>query len=252
VSAQPQVAYAQLVELKSDFSDPKAAPDDKTVTVQFNPETLKVSYANQIAQPRQAGNQSQPASHQFVGAGTTKLALTIWFDVTAPPLSDDPNADVRSQTQNVAYFMTPKPQDGSGSSGGGSSSGGAAPEVQLVPPAVRFKWGSFQFDGTMESLDETLEFWSPDGRPLRASMNLSLSKPSISAQFLSQAAAQAAGATGARPFATAGAGASLQAMADLSGGNWQAIAQANGIENPRSLAPGQLVDLRASVKVGIG
>lgn len=249
MSTQPQIAYAQLIELKSDFTDAVSPPDDKSVTVQFNPETLKVTYSNQIVPPRQAGNQSEPASHQFVGAGTTKLALTIWFDVTAPPLSDDPNADVRAQTQNVAYFMTPKPQDGAPQASG---SGGAAPEVQLVPPAIRFKWGSFQFDGTMESLDETLEFWSPDGRPLRANMNLALSKPSISAQFLRQAAAKAAGTTGARPFATAGAGASLQAMADLSGGDWKAIATANGIENPRSLAPGQLVDLSARVKVGLG
>jgi nucleoid-associated protein YgaU len=28
------------------------------------------------------------------------------------------------------------------------------------------------------------------------------------------------------------------------GKDWQAIASANGIENPRMLAPGQLIDLR--------
>ena len=48
-----------------------------------------------------------------------------------------------------------------------------------MPPAVRFLWGSFQFDGIMESLEETLEFFSPEGRPLRASITLTLSQQQI-------------------------------------------------------------------------
>jgi len=43
---------AQLIELDTDFQ-PKSG--GKQVTVQFNPETLKVSFANQIAQPNNAG-----------------------------------------------------------------------------------------------------------------------------------------------------------------------------------------------------
>jgi hypothetical protein len=35
------------------------------------------------------------------------------------------------------------------------------------------------------------------------------------------------------------------------GGNWQSIASANGIENPRMLAPGQLVDLQAGLNIGV-
>jgi hypothetical protein len=43
-------------------------------------------------------------------------------------------------------------------------------------------------------------------------------------------------------------------MADKAGqgGNWQAIAAANGIENPRALVAGQLVNLRAGGTGGIG
>jgi len=39
---------------------------------------------------------------------------------------------------------------------------------------------------------------------------------------------------------SASAGAGLQ-------GNWQAVAAANGIENPRLLAPGQVIDLHAGI-----
>ncbi|HWA26477.1 MAG TPA: LysM domain-containing protein, partial [Lacunisphaera sp.] len=63
------------------------------------------------------------------------------------------------------------------------------------------------------------------------------------------AGAGGAGATpaaaGTKPLTPAPAGASLQSLADQAGvgGDWQDIARANGIENPRLLLPGQLIDL---------
>ena len=49
---------------------------------------------------------------------------------------------------------------------------------------------------------------------------------------------------GTQPLIQASAGATLQGIADSQGqgANWQAIASANGIENPRSLQAGQLVN----------
>ena len=60
-------------------------PGGKRLTVQFNPETLKVS----LREPDRPAVQAAATSaarrrRQFVGAGTTKLALQLWFDVTAP------------------------------------------------------------------------------------------------------------------------------------------------------------------------
>ena len=83
---------------------------DKAVTVQFNPETLKVSFANQIQTPSGTGDQSGTPTRQFVGAGTTKLALQLWFDVTALARRTRTSRldDVRKLTQKVAYFITPK------------------------------------------------------------------------------------------------------------------------------------------------
>src|ERR1043165_1835139 len=73
---------------------------DKWTKVQFNPETLKVTFANQVSQPGSAGDQSAPAAQQFVGAGSTKLALSLWFDVTAPVPGELPHVDdVRKLTQ---------------------------------------------------------------------------------------------------------------------------------------------------------
>jgi hypothetical protein len=228
---------AELRQLDADFNN--EINQENWLKVQFNPETLKVSFANQIATPSGAGDQSGPPARQFVGAGTTKLSLQLWFDVSAPLSESDevdaegkPIDDVRKLTQKVAFYITPQ-EEGD----------------KFVPPAARFLWGSFQFDGLMESLEESLEFFSNEGKPLRASMTLNLSQQKITKFiFRSVAGSPKAGPTppaGARPLTQAPAGATLQGLADGQGKghNWQRIAEANGIENPRLLQPGQLIDM---------
>lgn len=233
------LARAELHELKPDFSAELSG--GKNVKVQFNPETLKVSFANQLVQPSSGGDQRGTPARQFVGAGTTKLALQLWFDVTALPPDQQAVKDVRKLTQDVAYFITPK-----------EDSGGR--EKKYVPPAVRFLWGSFQFDGMLDSMEESLEFFSPDGRPLRASVSLALSQQKITAYSFRELGASggpggAGGGTpatpGTKPLTPAAQGASVQSLAERQGvgGDWQAIARANGIENPRILTPGRLVDM---------
>lgn len=231
---------AELRELRSDLQDEE--PNGKRAKVQFNPETLKVSYSNQLVTPQGAagsggGNdRSGTPARQFVGAGTTKLALQLWFDVTAPlPEGEQAVDDVRKLTEKVAYFITPKVEG-----------------EHHIPPAVRFVWGSFQFDGLVDSLEESLEFFSSEGKPLRASVGLALSQQKIAA-FVFRATRGAGGigpsaagpAPGTRPLTAAPAGASLPGLADQKGlgGQWQAIAARNGIETPRLLAPGQLIDM---------
>jgi hypothetical protein len=73
---------AQLIELDATFK--KAASGGRTIAVQFNPETLKVTFANQTQEQRSAGDQRGNSPRQVVGAGATKLALQLWFDVNAP------------------------------------------------------------------------------------------------------------------------------------------------------------------------
>ena len=239
----PELAKAELHQLDADFND-KINPD-KSTKVQFNPDTLKVSFANQIAPPG-PGDQNGPQALQFVGAGTTKLAVTLYFDVTAAiPQGLPETDDVRKLTKRVAYFITPAVQEN---------------PKRYIPPAVRFSWGSFQFDGIMESLEETLELFSFEGRPLRASMSMTLTQQKIT-EFKFNDANKAPGATrqsgrapGTSPMTEAPAGSTLQGLsaAGPSAGNWQAIASSNGIENPRFIKPGQLIDLNPPVNASAG
>lgn len=163
--------------------------------------------------------------------------MQLWFDVTAPlPTAQAGTNDVRKLTKELIHFVTPRER--------------AATAAPTAPPGLRFLWGSFQFDGMMESLEESLEFFSPDGRPLRAGVSLSIFQQQT--QKVTFAGGGGGGlltgglSVGTTPLVSAQAGASLQGLAASAGvaDDWQKIATANGIENPRLLAPGQFIDLR--------
>lgn len=241
--AQDTVAKARLVELDETLKNPKSGGRD--VAVQFNPDTLKLAFANQIQNstpasggsagetPAGSGDQASGTSgRQFVGAGTTKLTVQLWFDALAA--ADGQRVDdVRRLTQQVIYFITPQPspQD----------------STKFLPPGVRFTWGSFTFDGLVDSIEETIEFFSPEGKPLRASISLGLSQQTILVASFGDAARPPGTprGPGVSPLAAAAAGTTLQGLATAAGRAWQDVAAANGIDNPRQLAAGQLVDLAA-------
>ncbi|MFD8778387.1 hypothetical protein [Streptomyces sp. NPDC059916] len=232
------LAKARLVELDASFKAPAAG--GRSVTVQFNPESLKVSYTNRSPQAPGAGDQRGNAPRQTVGAGASKLALQLWFDVTAEGAGS--TRDVRGLTQPVTAFMLPK------------STPATAGTDQPAPPGVRFAWGTFQFDGLMDSAEETLDFFSPDGRPLRASLSLSLSGQVeiVPVEGGATPAATVGPTPGTRPLVAVPEGATLPGLITAMGGgiSWQEVAVANGIENPRAPAAGGLLDLDVKGVVG--
>jgi hypothetical protein len=237
-----KLTKAKLVEIRwNDANEAERVAQGKEVTVQFNPGSLRVTYTNQV----QTNDQSNNTTTQYVGRGSSKLNLDLVFDVSMPqgqdpetetPPEETPN-DVRKMTEKVAYFITPK--EGRGKDRG-----------KYLPPGVRFIWGTFLFDGIVESMDETLEFWSEDGRPLRTTITLGLSQQEIAVRFNPNATPPpqtgAAAPPGTAPLQAARQGDSVQRMASRNGrpNEWKNIAQANGIENPRNLPPGTLLNLR--------
>lgn len=225
---------AKLIELDQAFKDKKEGGQE--VDVQFNPESLKLTYANQLEQPKGGDQGSGNAGRQFVGGGTTKLALQLWFDVTA--MQENPVDDVRRLTKKVVYFMNAQKSED------------PADKKKMVPPGVRFSCGSFLFDGMIEGMEETIEFFSPEGKALRASITLTMSQQKILiAEFTEPS--NVSELPGRKPLTRAKQGDSLQNMAAKKGkGNWQSIASANGIEDPLRLPPGQLIDLNTGITGG--
>jgi hypothetical protein len=234
--------------------------DGEPIEVQFNPETLSVTYSNQ----KSGGDQRGGAALQYVGQGATKLSMELWFDVSQPlprDIAREADAegasdaareraaagrrDVRELTERVIAFVTP-------------TNVCSEKKPKWKVPGVRFEWGTFIFTGVVDGVTEKLDFFSEDGRPLRAQMSLSMSNQEIQHEIgTSDARGESARRAepppaGTTPRKPARDGQSVQDMAAESGRPeaWRDIAAGNGIENPRSLQPGQLVDMNPERPAG--
>lgn len=119
------------------------------IKVHFNPVSLQYTVANTLSQ--QGGGKKQ-----YVSQSTAKLTMDLVFDTT------ETGTDVRIATSQIAKLMEPGGKEGD--------------TKRAVPDVVNFEWGSFSFKGMVESYKETLDFFAPEGVPLRASVNLTLSK----------------------------------------------------------------------------
>jgi hypothetical protein len=237
---------AQLFELSWSSQGMPMVPSTPHMTVQFNPASLKVSYSNQI----QTDGNSTTSAIQSVGKGDSKLAVELVFDVSGAGAVN--SLDVRQMTKHVAYFM--KPERETASTSGTPAGQSQQAQQRYRVPGLRFQWGTFFFDGILVSMDETLDLWSEDGRPLRATVTLNLSQPGIhvAEPTNSEATTPPTGATqgGVTPLTPATQGSTVQDLAAQAGkpNDWKAIASQNGIENPRNLAPGTLIDLNVTAR----
>lgn len=199
---------------------------NQTVPIDFNPATL--DYTITINTQGEGGQAQQAA-----GVASAKLNMELLFDTT------DSGDDVRTKTNKVEVML--RPQAGTG--------GTNAP--QQAPPMVTFEWGAFKFIGVVDSFKQTMDFFSANGVPLRASVTLSMSQPNY--QFDQQ------GATGADGSATKANvdqalvlpdGDPSQLAADA--GDPSAardIASANGLESLRGNAGAELA-VGGSVSIG--
>ncbi len=122
-------------------------PDGTPFAVHFNPQTLQYTISNTLKNTG-SGN----ATKQYVDKSTGKLTLDLIYDTTHS------GKDVRRDTLQVARLMEPKGKN----------------KKKKTPPQVKFDWGLFTFTGMLEGYKETIDFFSADGVPLRASVNLTL------------------------------------------------------------------------------
>jgi len=201
------------------------------IVIQFNPASLLYTVQNTLREGR--GRRRQ----QYVSQSTGKLTMDLIYDTTHS------GEDVRTYTEAVAKLMEPVRQNDN------------------APPVVLFEWGAYSFQGMMEGYKETIDFFSGDGVPLRAAINVILSRQDHVFEESPGGGADTAGALapGAVPEAPEeeavevpqGEGDSPSSMAAM-GGNPRAarrIAQANGVESLRASAGGSLV-IDASISLG--
>jgi hypothetical protein len=223
-------------------------PDmENAVDVQFNPVSLKVTLSNTLKENQRNGN-SRAA--QFVDKSSSTLAVELLFDTTFIDTGEgeaqndiEQGSDVRDQTKKIAErFIQPV----------------EAGDEMEAPKRCLFQWGSFEFVGMVENYEETLDYFSKEGRPLRAKVVLRLKEDRYQFRQRSEGVAAAEQDTPTlSPTGNSESGNS-QNTNPVPGGstganNWRDTALYNGIENPRlpsaSLLALPKVGLSASVQV---
>ncbi len=250
-------------------------PDmNNAIDVQFNPVTLRVNLSNTL---KANTNQGNSRAAQFVDKSSSTLTVELMFDTTyiesaadRGPREDstqsnsrnqiEQGSDVRLQTKKIADTFIKPVESGSN---------------MQAPSRVLFQWGSFEFIGMVQSYDETLDFFSPKGRPLRATVSLKLSEDRYQFRSNDSAARDAeqtpslsftgngagSGDPGGGSNAGNGAAAPNQSVNPVTGssqdgpGSWRDNAMFNGIESPRLPAATSLalptVGISASSGFGI-
>jgi hypothetical protein len=200
--------------------------DGTEIPVQFNPVSLQNAVTNTLSQ------QGQGQRTQYVSQSSAKLTMDLIFDST------DTGTDVREQTFLIAQLMKP-----------GGEEGDAQREA---PEAVEFSWGTFTFTGLVETFRETIDFFAPEGIPLRAAVNLTLAKQS---HVFDRDEAMGSKRHEAEPLLVPLASTDdVTSVAERNGKPeaWRDVAQANGVENPRAVGGLSLALPAGSVRGSFG
>ncbi len=199
------------------------------LTVMFNPASLKVTLTNKMQDDKSGGDQKGKTKQNTQGT-TTKLETELVFDTTGDSATGNPisvGTDVRSVYKDLTTTMAQAPEQSTAGSGADSK----------PPPIVDFRWGNFLFSGMIESLNETLDFWSSEGVPLRSTVQIVLQGVKTDGSATSDPPPITVTMNTAPPNA-AGATTVATNAGDPRAG--RALAAANGVENMRMAAGGAL------------
>jgi hypothetical protein len=177
------------------------------INVHFNPASLQLQVSNELKDTR--NNERK----QYVAKASAKLTMELIFDTT------DTGDDVTQTTKKLQAFVAPPLSQQNHS--------------QIPPPVVIFEWGRVKFKGIAESYKETIDFFSANGVPLRASVNLTLSRQDQVFDDAPDAAPAGAGGVNDGLADTSATSAADAAHAGESPNAARAVAEANGQENLR-------------------
>jgi nucleoid-associated protein YgaU len=194
---------------------------DIKVTCLFNPKEYTMSRTNQWKIDFKPGQNIPEVT--FSGGQAAQLKMQLFFDTY------ELGTDVRKHTQGLWKLMRVDPDKKH------------AKSQKSEPPKVRFSWGDFwSFDAVIQSLSQTFTLFLPTGVPVRSTVDVVFQQIQDEMKF-----------AGTNPTSGGGephrvhvvqAGERLDWIAYRAYGDptqWRPIAQANGLDRPHRLRPGQ-------------
>jgi LysM repeat protein len=219
IGSAVQLAGQSLVQAYLEILAPVVA--NPVIPLRFNPTEYQLQKANNFAEIPIPGLESPPI--QFVRGSAEKLTAEVLVDTS------DTLADVRVAYVNALRGLMDLNRE------------------LHAPPIVRFTWDTEVFRGVLESLNVTYVLFTPEGIPLRAKLSMSLKEyrpvdiqikqnPTASPDFEKTYVVKRGDTLSGIAFA-------LYRDTTV----WRAIAQNNQIQDPRTLQPGQVLQLPRTV-----
>jgi nucleoid-associated protein YgaU len=107
-----------------------------------------------------------------------------------------------------------------------------------APPPVRFNWGPMEFSAVIEKLGRKVTMFHPDGTPARATLSVSFKEYRTLRQQLEDPRRESADKTKRRVVIGREALWLIAAREYDDATEWPRIAEANDLDDPREIAPG--------------
>jgi nucleoid-associated protein YgaU len=112
-----------------------------------------------------------------------------------------------------------------------------------APPPVRFNWGPMEFSAVIEKLGRKVTMFHPDGTPARLSLSVSFKEYRTLRQQLEDPRRESADKTKRRVVVGREALWLIAAREYDDSNEWVRIAEANDLDDPREIAPGDWLQL---------
>ncbi|MDG0789518.1 LysM peptidoglycan-binding domain-containing protein [Cohnella ginsengisoli] len=198
------LSKAKIVIIKSNSQE--------TVDVLFNPGEYMLQAGNSYSWHAVPGLQSPIA--QFVSGEATTLTMDLFFDTY------EKGTDVRAHTAKISGLLQ-------------------VDSDLHAPPLCRFVWGSLNFKGVAEKVSQRFTMFLDTGIPVRATLNVTLRAVLSMTEQYQQVPRQSADRTKQKTLKQDEQLWMLAAEEYEDPSRWRAIAEANGIDNPRRLPAGR-------------
>jgi len=215
VATASRLAGQSLVQAYLEIVSPTVA--NPVIPLRFNPTEYQLQKANNFAEIAIPGLETPPI--QFIRGQSEKLTAEVVVDTS------DTLQDVRVAYVNALRGLMDLNRE------------------LHAPPIVKFVWDLEVFRGVLDSLNVTYVMFTPDGIPLRAKLSLSMKEyrpvaiqikqnPTASPDYEKTYTVQ-------RGDTLSGIAYAVYKDASV----WRNIAENNSIKDPRTLAPGTVLQL---------
>ncbi|UFJ38952.1 peptidoglycan-binding protein [Brevibacillus humidisoli] len=193
----------------------KIVIDGEDIDVMFNPTQYQLD-ANNRYEWRNVGGVGK---EQFIG-GDESLAMTLFFDTY------EQDEDVRDYTSRITRVVELEHKS-----------------VGDPVPVCQFVWGSLNFTGRIESISQQFTMFSQSGFPVRATLSLTIRKTKGKPKEKEKGSASSRRNQKQRVLQ---GDEDLQSVAQQEYQDperWRDIAEASGIDNPRRLQAGMVLNV---------